>query len=95
MYNGYIESTNEIKSMIKSVLSFSSAECNEFDLFNEDNIRIGYYIEHFVHPETSEKLDSPVFEVYYDCADDEEDFQESAIYDDEEEFFDFIDNQIY
>ena len=79
--------------MIESVLSFSSAECNEFDLFNEDGVRIGYYLEHFVHPETSEKLDSPVYEVYYDFEND--DFAASFVTEDEEEFFDFIDNQIY
>ena len=81
--------------MIESILSFSSAKCNEFDLFNENKVRIGYYIQHFVHPETLVNFDSPVYEVYYDCADDEEDFQASAIYDDEDEFFDFIDNEIY
>jgi len=79
--------------MIESVLSFSSAECNEFDLFNEDKVRIGYYIEHFVHPETLVKFDSPVYEVYYDFEND--DFAASFVTDDEEEFFDFIDNQIY
>lgn len=79
--------------MIKSVQCFASAECNEFDLFNDDNARIGYYIEHFVHPETGEKLDSIVYEVYYDFESD--DFAASFVTDDEEEFFDFIDNQIY
>ena len=81
--------------MIKSVQCFESAECNEFDLFNDENVRIGYYIEHFVNPTTLEKLESAVYEVYYDFENEDDDFAASFITDDEEEFFDFIDNQIY
>jgi hypothetical protein len=80
--------------MITSVKSFSSVECNEFDLFNDEGIRIGYYIEHFVNPETSEKLDDTVYEVYYGF-DADMDAAASFVTEDEDEFFDFIDNQIY
>ena len=76
---------------------FESAECNEFDLFEGDE-KIGYYYEHFVHPETGEKFDSPVFEIYYDnTSDDPEnpDYTSSIIIEDEEEALEFIQNSIY
>ncbi len=76
---------------------FESAEYNEFDLFEGDE-KLGYYYEHFVHPETGKKFDSPVFEIYYDnTSDDPEDpdYTTSIIIEDEEEALDFIQNSIY
>lgn len=79
--------------MINSVKIFASPKCNEYYLFDDANNHVGYYYKHFVNPESLEKLDSPVFEVYYDKEDG--DFNSSMIFDDEDEFFDFIDNRVY
>jgi hypothetical protein len=49
--------------------SFESAEGNTFDVYNKNNQLIAYYYEHFFDPETNERLENPVFEIYYDFED--------------------------
>jgi len=53
---------------MKIVQTYSSAEANTFDVIVNDTV-IAYYYEHFVNPETNEKLNTSVFELYYDCND--------------------------
>ena len=45
--------------------SYASRYCNEYDILDNGKL-IGYYIEHFHHPLTEEKLDNTVYEIYYD-----------------------------
>jgi len=74
-----------------------SAECNAFDIFQYSE-KVGYYYEHLVHPETGEKFDSPVYEVYYDNQSDdpeEPDYCASVVFDDEDDFEYFVENSIY
>lgn len=77
-----------------------SAECNAFDIF-QYSVKVGYYYEYFVHPETFEKFDSPVYEVYYDDqgTDDFPDYCSSVIFDDlntaRADFEHFVENSIY
>ena len=62
--------------------SYASRYCNEYDILDNGKL-IGYYIEHFHHPLTEEKLDNPVYEIYYDY--DDEEYTSSAIADTLEE----------
>ena len=70
--------------------SYASRYCNEYDILDNGKL-IGYYIEHFHHPLTEEKLDNPVYEIYYDNAEDEEDFCASAVCDSLEEALQYAD----
>lgn len=47
------------------IKSYASAECNTFDVVVNGQT-VAYYYEHFAHPETGEKLEAPVFEIYYE-----------------------------
>jgi hypothetical protein len=67
---------------MKIVQTYSSPECNTFDVIVND-IVIAYYYEHFVNPETNEKLSTSVFEIYYDY--DEGDYNSSILTEDFEE----------
>jgi hypothetical protein len=71
---------------MKVTLTYSDAECKSFDVFNDDNVMIAYYYEHFVHPETKEKFNTSVFEIYYDYDVEYEEFTNSDIIDDIELF---------
>ena len=64
---------------IKTIQSFTSKECNEFEIFKND-IKIAYYIEYYNNP--------TVYEIYYDYSEDE--FESSNIYDDKNEMLKFI-----
>jgi hypothetical protein len=46
---------------------------NVFDIF-QNSVKVGYFYEYFVHPETGEKFDSPVYEVYYDNTSDDPEY---------------------
>ena len=50
---------------MKIVQTYASPEFNTFDVIINDNV-VAYYYEHFVNPETNEKLNTSVFEIYYD-----------------------------
>jgi len=70
---------------------------NAFDIF-QYSVKVGYYYECFMHPETGEKFDSPVYEVYYDNTSDdpeEPDYCSSVIFDDQDDFEYFVENSIY
>ena len=67
---------------MKIVQSYSSPECNTFDVIVNDTV-VAYYYEHFVNPETNEKLSTSVFEIYYDY--NEGDYDSSLLTEDFEE----------
>jgi len=67
---------------MKIVQSYSSPECNTFDVIVNDTV-VAYYYEHFVNPETNEKLSTSVFEIYYDY--NEGDYDSSLLTEDIEE----------
>ena len=50
------------------IKTYTSAECNTFDVIVNETL-VAYYYEYFVNPETNEKLENPVFEIYYDLND--------------------------
>lgn len=53
---------------MKIIKTYTSAEANTFDVIINETV-VAYYYEHFVNPETNEKLENPVFEIYYDLND--------------------------
>jgi len=55
---------------MKVIQSYSSPEVNTFDVIINDVV-VAYYYEHFINPETNEKLSTSVFELYYDFDGDE------------------------
>ena len=69
------------------IKTYTSAECNVFDVFINDNI-VAYYYEHFVNPETGEKLENTVYEIYYDVND--RSFDSSLVTEDFEEIEDVL-----
>ena len=71
---------------MKVTLTYSDEECKSFDVFNDDNVMIAYYYEHFVHPETKEKFNTSVFEIYYDYDVEYEEFTNSEIIDNIDDF---------
>ena len=81
--------TTKALKMTAVIQTYSSAECNEFDVLC-DNVRIGYYIEHFNHPETGERLDSTIYEVYYDYDSEFDECLASMIFDDFDDFAEFM-----
>jgi len=50
---------------MKVIQSYSSPECNTYDVIINDVV-VAYYYDHFMNPETNEKLSTSVFEIYYD-----------------------------
>ena len=80
---------NESENM-KIVQTYASPEVNTFDVIINDNV-VAYYYEHFVNPETNEKLNTSVFEIYYDK--DEDDYNSSLLsedFDDIEEILELL-----
>mgnify|MGYP003334017653 CR=1 FL=1 len=49
---------------MKIVKTYEDKNCKEFDIFVNDE-KVAYYVEYIKNPETEEKLESPVFEMYY------------------------------
>ena len=72
---------------MKFVKTFEDKNCKEFDIF-VNNEKIAYYIEHYNHPITEEKLENTVFEIYYNF--DDEEFTSSAICDTLEEALEYL-----
>ena len=71
---------------MKFVKTYEDNNCKEFDIFDNDE-KIAYYIEHYNHPITEEKLENTVFEIYYNF--DNEEFTASAICDTLEEALEY------
>lgn len=69
------------------IKTYTSSECNTFDVIVNEEI-VAYYYEHFVNPETNEKLEKPVFEIYYDLNDG--DYDSSLVTEDFEEIEDIL-----
>ena len=82
--------TNKREKIMKIVQTYTSPEVNTFDVIINDNV-VAYYYEHFVNPETNEKLNTSVFEIYYDK--DEDDYNSSILsedFDDIEEILELL-----
>ena len=75
----------------KVVKSYSSEECNTFDVINDEGVIIAYYYEHFVDPSSNEVLQNPVFEIYYDYSG-ENDYDSSLLSEDFSDIVDIIDS---
>jgi hypothetical protein len=73
---------------MKVIQTYSSEECNSFDVFNSDNVLVAYYNEYFRSPIDNEKLDHVVIECYYDFEDVNDSSSSTSIdvFDDFEEF---------
>ena len=69
---------NIMKDYMQFIKTYSDNNCSEYDII-QNNEKIAYYVEHINHPLTEEKLDNPVFELYYDY--DDEEFTASVIAD--------------
>ena len=76
---------------MKVVQSYSSKECNEFEIVVND-IAIAYYIEHFKHPINANVLEKPMYEIYYDYNEDDDDYTSSIVTDNYNELQDVIDS---
>ena len=72
----------------KTVLTYSDNNCKEYDIIQNDT-KIAYYIEHYNHPLTEEKLDNTVYEIYYNY--DGEEYIASAVCDTLEEALKYAD----
>ena len=73
---------------MKFIKTYSDNNCSEFDIIQNNN-KVAYYIEHYNHPLTNEKLDNTVFEIYYDF--DGEEYIASAVCDTLEEALEYAD----
>lgn len=73
---------------MKVIQTYSSEECNEFDVYNDNNVKVAYYIEYFCSPIDATKLDHVVYECYYDFEDvnDITSSTSSYVFDDFEDF---------
>jgi hypothetical protein len=84
----------EMQSMFESAnktvkQSFESKECNEYEIFDSNNVKICYVVEYFYSPIDNEKLDHTVYEFYTVNLNEtsnyeDDDFIESYVYDDVE-----------
>ena len=80
------------------IQSYSSNECNEYEFFDSNNRKVLYVNEYFVSPD-NEKLDSPVYELYYDNENttnnhNDDDFLSSNVYDDLEYFLEDLEEYL-
>ena len=73
---------------MKFIKTYSDNNCSEFDIIQNNN-KVAYYIEHYNHPLTNEKLDNTVFEIYYDF--DGEEYIASAVCDSLSEALEYAD----
>ena len=74
---------------MKFVKTYEDNNCKEFDIFDNDE-KIAYYIEHYNHPITEEKLESTVFEMYYNYDKEFEECLSSVICDSLEECLEYL-----
>lgn len=77
---------------MKIIKTYTSAEANTFDVIINETV-VAYYYEHFVNPETNEKLENPVFEIYYDLNDG--DFDASLLTEDFDEIGEILDEILF
>jgi hypothetical protein len=75
---------------MKVVQSYASKECNEFEIVVND-IAIAYYIEH-LKDENCNVLEKPLYEIYYDYNEDDNDYTSSFVTDNYNELQDVIDS---
>ena len=74
---------------MKFIKTYEDNNCKEFDIFDNDE-KIAYYIEHYNHPITEEKLDNTVFEMYYNYDEEFEECLSSVICDSLEECLEYL-----
>jgi hypothetical protein len=75
--------------------SHSADDCNEYEFFDKNRVKMCYIIEFFENPITNEKLDHTVFELYCENENttsdsEDDDFIASFVYDD----FDDLENDL-
>ena len=80
--------TTQKREKLKVTQSYASSECNEFEVYNRKNVKLAYYVEHFKNPITAEVLPKPVFEIYFDYNDEDDEYTSSLI---SENFNDIVD----
>ncbi len=85
------QSLTEREKIMKVVQSYASKECNEFEIVVND-VTIAYYIEHFKHPINANVLEKPMYEIYYDYNEDDNDYTSSIVTDNYNELQDVIDS---
>jgi hypothetical protein len=78
--------TTNKERIMKVIQTYSDSEFKRFDVFSNDDVMIAYYYEHFVHPETKEKFNTSVFEIYYDYDTEYDEFTTSEIIDNIDDF---------
>lgn len=69
---------------MKFIKTYEDKICREFDIIVNDE-KVAYYVEYIKNPETEEKLESPVFEMYYN-----DDFEDSIVADSLEECLEYL-----
>lgn len=74
---------------MKFIKTYEDNNCKEFDIFDNDE-KIAYYIEHYNHPITEEKLESSIFEMYYNYDEEFEECLSSVICDSLEECLEYL-----
>jgi len=79
-------------SNLSIVLFDSSSDYKTYNVVDSNNTIIAYYYEYYVNPETNEKLDNTVYEIYYDYDDETEDYLTSTLTDDYDDILEVIDS---
>jgi hypothetical protein len=69
--------------------TYKDETCEEFDIFENEKY-LGYYVKYYNHPITEEKLDNPVFELYYDYSREYEEFLSSVVADSLNECLEYL-----
>lgn len=88
--------TNTITDTMMTITqTFSSIQCNEYDVFNEFDEKVAYYSQYFVHPYTLEKLENAVYEIYYDYNETDDDYTSSCLTEDFDDVQEIIDDLAY
>ena len=79
-------------SNLSVVLFDSSSDYKTYNVVDSNNTIIAYFYEYYVNPETNEKLDNTVYEIYYDYDDETEDYLTSTLTDDYDDILEVIDS---
>ena len=88
--------TNTITDTMMTITqTFSSIQCNEYDVFNEFDEKVAYYSQYFVNKHTLEKLENAVYEIYYDYDETDGDYSSSFITEDFNDVQEIIDDLAY
>jgi hypothetical protein len=91
--------TNTLNTMTDTMMTitqtFSSIQCNEYDVFNEFDEKVAQYSQYFVNKHTLENLENAVYEIYYDYNETDGDYTSSFITEDYNDVQEIIDDLAY